>query len=160
VQAVACAQAGITLISPFVGRINDGYAAKYNKTYLAHEEPGVLLVKDIYNYYKKYDFSTIVMAASLRTGESVLELSGCDKITMPPGVIEKLEKLSIKAENKLNVEQAKQLDIKEMEKINEKTFRLLLNNEEIGSEKLSDGIRVFAKDTAKLRQIVQSRLSA
>lgn len=157
-QAIACAEGGITLISPFVGRINDGYSTKYGKTYKPEEEPGVLLVKQIFNYFKKYDYKTIVMAASLRTPESVLELSGCDRITMPPAIIEKLQALNKPSESKLNVEEAKKSDIAKLS-LDEKTFRWMLNEEEIGNEKLADGIRVFARDAVKLEKIIRERLA-
>ena len=159
-QAIACAEAGIFLISPFVGRINDGYSVKYGKTYKPEEEPGVLLVKEIFNYYKHFDYNTVIMAASLRTPESVLELSGCDRITMPPGIIEKLQKMDNQAERKLSVEEAKSSgsNLSRIQ-MNEKTFRWMLNEDEIGNEKLADGIRIFAKDALKLEKMIKSRLS-
>lgn len=159
IQAVACAQAGIYLISPFVGRINDGYAVKYKKSYQPHEEPGVFLVKDVFNYFKKFDYDTITMAASLRTPESVLELSGCDRITIPPAIIQKLEKLDLPVENKLRVETAKKIEnLVKMDKIDENTFRWSLNEDEIGNEKLADGIRIFARDAVKLENVIKAKL--
>lgn len=156
-QAIACAEGNIFLISPFVGRINDGYSKKYNKEYLPAEEPGVLLVKDIFHYYKKYNYSTVVMAASLRTPESVLELAGCDRITMPPTIIEKLQKLNITVERKLDSEEARNSNIQKHH-VDEKTFRWMLNEDEIGNEKLADGIRLFAKDAVKLENMIKEKL--
>ncbi len=157
-QAIACADANVTLISPFVGRINDGYSNKYNKTYTPSEEPGILLVHQIYNYFRKFDYNTIVMAASLRTPESVLELSGIDRITMPPGIIEKLQGLNLDVSTKLSVSMAKDQDISKID-LNEKTYRWMLNQEEIGNEKLADGIRVFARDAVKLENIIKAKLA-
>jgi transaldolase len=157
-QAVACAQSNIYLISPFVGRVNDGYQTKFNKTFKPEEEPGVLLVKEIFNYYKKFDHNTVIMAASLRTPESVLELSGCDRITMPPTIIEKLQGLNLNAGKKLITEEAKKSDIKKLN-LDEKTFRWMMNEEEIGNEKLADGIRLFAKDAIKLEKTIKDKLT-
>jgi transaldolase len=159
IQAVACAEAKITLISPFVGRINDGYMSKYGKPFKPEEEPGVLVVKDIFNYFGKYDYKTITMAASLRTPESVLELSGCDRITMPPSIIENLQKMQVEATQKLSVAEAKKMEIPKIQ-VNEKIFRWILNEEEIGNEKLSDGIRIFARDAVKLEKIIKMHLSS
>jgi transaldolase len=156
-QAIACAEANIFLISPFVGRINDGYSTKYKINYSAPEEPGVLLVKEIFSYFKKYDYKTVVMAASLRTPDSVLELAGCDRITMPPNIIEKLQELSSPVQPKLRADEAKLSDIKKIS-LNEKTFRWMMNEDEIGNEKLADGIRLFAKDAIKLEQMIKDKL--
>jgi transaldolase len=161
IQAVACAQAGIFLISPFVGRINDGFATKYNKNYPPKEEPGIHLVKNIFHYFKKYDHETIIMAASVRTPESVLELSGCDRITIPPGIIQKLEILNLPVEKKLDAESCKNLEnIEKLNYIDEKTFRWNLNQDEIGNEKLADGIRIFARDAVKLENVIKAKLSS
>jgi len=155
-QALACADANITLISPFVGRINDGHIKKYGKQFLPHEEPGVRLVKQIHEIYRKYNYKTIIMAASVRTPESVMELAGCDRITMPPTIIEQLEKLVVNVDAKLlpndspNTEGRKHID--------EKTFRWEVNEDEIGNEKLADGIRVFAKDAIKLEKMIRDKL--
>jgi transaldolase len=143
-QAIACAQANVFLISPFVGRINDGHSTKYGKTFKPEEEPGVLLVKEIHNYYKKFNHKTVLMAASLRTPESAFELAGVDRMTIPPAVIEKMEALSVSVPKKLNEEDAKKSDLKEIS-MNEKLFRWMVNEDDIGNEKLADGIRLFAK---------------
>jgi transaldolase len=156
-QAIACAEANIFLISPFVGRINDGYSTKFKINYSPSEEPGVLLVREIFNYFKKYDFATVVMAASLRTPESVLELAGCDRITMPPNIIEKIQGLSGTVEAKLKADEAKNLKINKIS-LNEKSFRWMMNEDEIGNEKLADGIRLFAKDAVKLEEIIKEKL--
>jgi transaldolase len=157
-QAIACAEAGITLISPFVGRINDGHQVKYGKTYAAHEEPGVHLVKQIFNYYKKFGYKTILMAASLRTAESAFELAGCDRMTIPPSVIDKMETANLPVTQKLKIDDALNSDIEKIN-VDEKTFRWMTNEDEIGNEKLADGIRQFAKDTLKLEKIIKEKLN-
>lgn len=146
----------MTLISPFVGRINDGHSTKYGKTFKPCEEPGVLLVKNIFEYYTKFGYKTILMAASLRTAESVIELAGCDRITMPPTIIEKLKQMNAPVELKLDRNNIKE-DIKKIE-MEEKTFRWMLNEDEIGNEKLADGIRIFARDAVKLENFIKSKL--
>jgi transaldolase len=161
IQAVACAQAGIFLISPFVGRVNDGFSQKYSKSYQPHEEPGISLVKEIYHYFKKYDHNTIIMAASLRTPESVLELTGCDRITIPPGIIQKLAKMDVTVEQRLDVESSKKIEnLNELGHLDEKTFRWSLNQDEIGNEKLADGIRIFGRDAVKLESVIRMKLSS
>jgi transaldolase len=157
-QAIACAESNIFLISPFVGRINDGFSTKYNKTYKPEEEPGVLLVKEIFNYYNKFDYKTVIMAASLRTPESVLELTGCDRITMPPSIIEKLANMNTEVQPKLLREEAKTSPVQKIE-LTEKTYRWMLNEDEVGNEKLADGIRVFARDAIKLEKNIKEKLS-
>jgi transaldolase len=158
-QAIACAEANIFLISPFVGRVNDGYSKKFNKVYAPAEEPGVLLVRDIFNYYNKFEYKTVIMAASVRTPESVLELAGCDRITMPPGIIEKLSAMDVEVAPKLIREEAKKIDSLEKISLDEKSYRWMLNEEEIGNEKLADGIRVFAKDAVKLEKTIKEKLA-
>lgn len=155
-QAIACAEAGVYLISPFVGRVNDYWSKKLNKEYKADEEPGVYLVKEIYNYYKYHKYSTILMAASLRTYQSVLEISGCDRITIPPNIIEKLATVNDEVIKKLD-----EKNLKESKKINidEKLFRWMLNEDEMATDKLAEGIRVFAKDTIKLEELIKAKLS-
>lgn len=158
-QAVKCGEDGIYLISPFVGRINDFYSKKLNKTYTPEEEPGVHAVKDIYNYLKHYDYKTVVMAASLRSAESCLEISGVDRITMPPACYESLGNLSKPAETRLSSELAKKMNIEKIS-VEEKSFRWLLNDSDVGTDKLSDGIRLFSNDARKLEKIVRDRISS
>lgn len=155
-QAIACAEAGVFLISPFVGRINDFWTKKLNKEFKAEEEPGVLLVKEIFNYYKFHKYQTVIMAASLRTPESVIEISGCDRITMPPGIIEKLCSMNIVVDKKLD--ETKVTETKKL-CLNENTFRWMLNEDEVGTDKLAEGIRLFAKDSKKLEDLLREKLS-
>lgn len=161
IQAVACAQAGIFLISPFVGRVNDGFSLKCNKTYQPHEEPGIFLVKDIFHYFKKFGHDTVIMAASLRTTQSVLELAGCDRLTIPPGIIQKMATMDVGVENRLDVELSKKIEnLTRLEHLDEKTFRWSLNQDDIGNEKLADGIRIFARDAVKLESVIKSKLNS
>eukprot|EP00826_Nyctotherus_ovalis_P051559 TRINITY_DN6449_c0_g1_i17.p1 TRINITY_DN6449_c0_g1~~TRINITY_DN6449_c0_g1_i17.p1 ORF type:complete len:277 (-),score=69.10 TRINITY_DN6449_c0_g1_i17:50-880(-) len=110
-QALACAQANVTLISPFVGRILDWYKAAEKRDFKPKEEPGVISVCKIFNYYKKHDYNTIVMGASFRNRGEILELAGCDRLTISPQLLEELERLETKLEPKLSVETAKSLDL-------------------------------------------------
>lgn len=165
-QAVACAEAGVTLISPFVGRIYDYYVQKTGKKVYENgfEDPGVVSVTRIYNYYKKHDYKTVVMGASFRNISEIKCLSGCDLLTISPSLLAELnaEKLSTPLPAVLNAEKAKQLDdvSGELKKItlNEADFRWHLNEDEMATFKLSEGIRKFAQDAVKLENIVKSRL--
>lgn len=159
-QAIACAEAGVTLISPFVGRILDWYVANGDKkTFAAKEDPGVLSVTKIYNYYKKYDYKTVVMGASFRNTGEVLALAGCDLLTISPKLLAELEASTETVEKCLDAEKAKN---EELEKINldEATFRWMLNEDQMATEKLSEGIRKFAKDQIKMDDMVRQRLAA
>merc|ERR1739848_794512 len=156
-QAVACAEAKVTLISPFVGRIMDYYKAKNNKTYEAEEDPGVLSVRKIYNYYKKHGYSTIVMGASFRNTGEVLALTGCDALTISPKLLAELDNMSEPAPTKLSVEAAAQTDSAKLH-LDEAGFRWLHNDDEMAVEKLSSGIRGFAVDAAKLETIIREKL--
>jgi transaldolase len=114
-------------------------------------------VKKIYQYYKQHGHKTVIMAASFRTAESALELAGCDRLTMPPAVIEKISLMKDNFEVKLNEEFVKSESTEKLN-IDEKSFRWLVNEEEIGNEKLADGIRAFARDAVKLEKIVKAKL--
>lgn len=159
-QAIACADAGITLISPFVGRILDWFkAAEGVESYPANEDPGVLSVSAIYDYLKKYDYTTTIMGASFRNLEEVLELAGCDLLTISPGLMDKLQQEEGEVIQKLSATEAKTMDIEKID-INEARFRWMMNEDTMATEKLAEGIRNFTKDTLSLvnyiEQIVQA----
>ncbi len=156
-QAVGCAQVNAKLISPFVGRIMDWYKAKTGTTYEAHEDPGVLSVQSIYNYYKKYGHETEVMGASFRNVGEIKELAGCDLLTISPGLLEELQNSNDPVERKLDPEAAAAMDIEKIT-IDETEFRWMLNEDQMATEKLSDGIRIFGKDMLKVRDLIGARL--
>merc|ERR1712233_257106 len=143
-QAVACAEAKVTLISPFVGRIMDYYKAKNNKTYEAEEDPGVLSVRKIYNYYKKHNYQTVVMGASFRNTGEVLALAGCDLLTISPKLLAELDAMSDPVEVKCKSHPDPATDT--LINLDEAGFRWLHNEDEMAVEKLSSGIRGFAVD--------------
>lgn len=156
-QAIACAESGITLISPFVGRILDFYKKSTGKDFVGAEDPGVQSVQKIYNYYKKFDYKTVVMGASFRNTGEIVELAGCDLLTISPDLLGKLQDTEGTLERKLNVEAAKASDIEKIE-IDEKTFRWLLNEDAMATDKLAEGIRNFAADIVKLEDIILKAL--
>lgn len=156
-QAVACAEAKVTLISPFVGRIMDWYKAKHSKSYEAEEDPGVLSVRKIYNYYKKHDYSTVVMGASFRNTGEVLALAGCDLLTISPKLLAELDNMSQDCPKKLSKELAAATDSAKVH-LDEAGFRWLHNEDEMAVEKLSHGIRGFAVDAVKLEAIIKEKL--
>lgn len=156
-QAVACAEGGIKLISPFVGRILDWYKKSTGKDYSATEDPGVQSVTQIYNYYKHFGYKTEVMGASFRNKGEITELTGCDLLTISPNLLGELAASEDKLEPKLNAENARSLKI---EKIgaDEKTFRWLFNEDAMATEKTAEGIRNFAKDIVKLETTVKAAI--
>lgn len=154
-QAVACAEGGIKLISPFVGRILDWYKKSTGKDYTAIEDPGVQSVTQIYNYYKHFGYTTEVMGASFRNKGEITELTGCDLLTISPGLLGELQAATDPIEPKLNAANAKSLKIDRIGS-DEKTFRWLLNEDAMATEKTSEGIRNFAKDIVKLETLVTS----
>lgn len=156
-QAIGCAEAKATLISPFVGRILDWYVKAEGKTYLPHEDPGVKSVTEIYNYYKKMGYKTQIMGASFRNVDEILELAGCDLLTIAPPLLEELHKAQGEVVRKLDPNKSKTMDIKKIE-IDEKTFRWMLCDNAMALEKLHEGIRNFAKDIVKLEKILQQLL--
>lgn len=158
-QALACAQANVTLISPFVGRILDWYKAAEKKDFKPAEEPGVISVTKIFNYYKKYDHNTIVMGASFRNRGEIIELAGCDRLTISPQLLEELERLDAKLEQKLSVENAKAMDTPKERLLDEITFRWLMNEDPMATEKLAEGIRKFAKDTEECEKLIKEELA-
>lgn len=163
-QAVACAEAGVTLISPFVGRIYDWYVKSTGKKVYENpaDDPGVVSVTKIYNYYKLYDYKTVVMGASFRNTGEIKGLSGCDLLTISPNLLAELAKeTGTQLKKVLSVETAKSKPKSgEFEKrnIDEKTFRWELNNDEMANDKLSEGIRKFAADAITLENLIKDRL--
>lgn len=156
-QAVACAEAGAFLISPFVGRILDWFKANSSKDYDATNDPGVESVEKIYNYFKKYNYNTIVMAASFRNKEEIINLAGCDKLTISPSLLEELNKSEGDLDQKLSQNQSSQIDIDRIN-VNESSFRWHLNENQMASFKLAEGIRLFNKDLLKLKEIIREQL--
>jgi transaldolase len=149
-QAVACAEAGVFLISPFVGRILDWHKASTGLEYTAETDPGVLSVKAIYQYYKKFDYKTVVMGASFRHVDEILALSGCDRLTISPGLLETLSASSELVTTRLDVNVAKALPLDKVS-MGEQDFRWHMNEDAMATEKLSEGIRKFNADYVTLR---------
>ena len=158
VQAVACAEAGSRLISPFVGRILDWHKAATGKDFHGADDPGVQSVTTIYNYYKKFGHPTEVMGASFRNSGEIRELVGCDLLTISPGLLEEMQNNYQKISIKLTEEQAASSSIEKME-IDEKSFRFLLNEDAMATEKLAEGIRRFAADVCKLEDLLAKELA-
>lgn len=157
-QAVRCAEAGVTLISPFVGRILDWHKKDRGVTEIpATEDPGVLSVTEIYNYYKKYGYNTIVMGASFRSMAEIVELVGCDALTISPSLLKELENTEGKLDLKLDAEKAKGMEISPV-KMDENTFRWMMNEDAMATDKLAEGIRNFTKDLVKLEKHLASLL--
>ncbi len=153
-QAIACAESEATLISPFVGRILDWYKkAKGVNQYPPAEDPGVVSVTKIYNYFKKHNYKTQIMGASFRNVDEILELAGCDLLTISPQLLKELQTSEGIVPRKLDPALAKKMDIPKIP-LDEKTFRLMLNDDQMATEKLSDGIRKFAEDAQKLEQLI------
>ncbi|CEG40041.1 transaldolase [Plasmopara halstedii] len=158
-QAVGCAEAGATLISPFVGRILDWHKAKIGKSsYEPHEDPGVVSVTSIYQYYKKYNYQTIVMGASFRNTGEITELAGCDRLTISPALLEELAESTEALTKKLDPETAAKACSIEKLSFDEKEFRLSMNEDAMATEKLAEGIRGFSADIVKLEQILKTKL--
>lgn len=155
-QARACAEAGVTLISPFVGRIYDWYQAKQPAaTYDAETDPGVVSVRNIYQYYKQHRYNTIVMGASFRKREQILALAGCDRLTISPALLNELKASNDPVERKLNPT----VDaINRPDTMTEAQFRWEHNNDAMATEKLAEGIRLFAVDQKKLEDMLISML--
>jgi transaldolase len=157
-QAVACAEAGVTLISPFVGRIHDWYCKERGvKTIPATEDPGVHSVTQIYNYFKKFEYRTEVMGASFRNIGEITELAGSDLLTISPDLLAELQQQEGTLTRKLSVETAKAQKLEKIH-LDEKTFRWMLNEDAMATEKLADGIRRFHADLVKLKEFVAKSL--
>jgi len=158
VQAAACAEAGATLISPFVGRIHDWYKKAWNVDSIPPEkDPGVESVRNIYHYFKKFGYPTEIMGASFRNTGEILELAGCDLLTISPALLEELSQKQGTLEVKLSAEKALSSQVQRLP-TDEKSFRWLLNEDAMATEKLAEGIRLFASDLLKLRAMVEKML--
>ena len=153
-QAVACAEAGVTLISPFVGRIYDWYKKQRGADIPADDDPGVASVTRIYNYFKKFGYKTQIMGASFRKVDQIIRLAGCDLLTVSPDLLAQMEKTTGEITRRLNVESAQASDMEKVH-LDEKTFRWKHNEDAMAVEKLSEGIRNFYADTCKLEQYVR-----
>ena len=153
-QAVACAEANVQLISPFVGRIYDWYKNDTGIDYVGAEDPGVQSVSKIYNYYKKFGYKTEVMGASFRNKGQITELAGCDLLTISPGLLSELADTSESIEEKLNEASAASCDLEKIT-LDEAGFRFLHNEDAMAIEKTAQGIRAFSADIAKLETMIQ-----
>ncbi len=156
-QAVRCAEAGVTLISPFVGRIMDWYKAETGQTYAPADDPGVQSVQEIYTYYKKFGFKTEVMGASFRNKGEILELAGCDLLTISPDLLAELQSSEEPVERKLDSYTAGKASVDRLD-LDEKTFRYLFNEDAMATEKLAEGIRRFAADIGTLEELIRKKL--
>jgi len=152
-QAVACAEAGAFLISPFVGRILDWYKKQEGIEYTAETDPGVLSVKRIYQYYKKFGYKTIVMGASFRNTGEIEQLAGCDRLTIGPNFLDDLQKDASALTQQLSVNMPLPEELEKI-RLDEKTFRWQLNEDAMATEKLAEGIRNFSKDLILLEKYV------
>ena len=156
-QAIACAEAGAFLISPFVGRILDWFKSNTQKDYDSSNDPGVESVEKIFNYFKKFNYNTIVMAASFRNKDEIINLAGCDKLTISPTLLEELSQNDGEIKLKLSKENSSSLDIERIN-VNESSFRWHLNENQMASFKLAEGIRLFNKDLLKLKELIRGQL--
>ncbi len=157
VQAVACAEGNIKLVSPFVGRIYDWFKKDTGKEYVGAEDPGVQSVTEIFHYYKKFGHETEAMGASFRNIGQIIELAGCDLLTISPKLLEQLQNGNDDISQKLDAAHSSTLDI---EKVNcdEKNFRFLMNEDAMATEKTAEGIRKFSADIVKLESLIAGYL--
>jgi len=156
-QAIACAEAKATLISPFVGRILDWFKKNENpKGYAPADDPGVKSVTQIFNYYKKFGYPTQIMGASFRSKDEITELAGCDLLTISPNLLEELKNSTAPLPRKLDPQTAKKSSLEKLH-LDEKTFRYLSNEDAMATEKLAEGIRNFAKDIVKLESLLKTK---
>lgn len=157
-QAVAAAEAGVTLISPFVGRILDWYKKTEGvEGYVPVDDPGVKSVTSIYNYFKKFGHRTSVMGASFRNKEEILELAGCDLLTIAPNLMAELQNMDGELTRKLSPESSLAMDLEPID-VSEASFRWLMNSDAMATEKLAEGIRGFTADTLKLENFVKQQV--
>jgi transaldolase len=155
-QAVACAEASIKLISPFVGRILDWHKKTAGKDFVGAADPGVISVTQIYTYYKKFGYKTEVMGASFRNKGEILELAGCDLLTIAPPLLAELKASSDPIVRKLDPAKSASADLKKVT-FDEKSFRFALNEDAMATEKTAEGIRLFSADIVKLEQLILSK---
>jgi transaldolase len=156
-QAIACADAGAKLISPFVGRILDWHKKSTGKDYPPSEDPGVQSVRQIYDYYKKFGYATEIMGASFRNVGEILELAGCDLLTISPNLLAELQQNRAPVTRKLDPAHAVSSSVERLT-IDEKTFRWMMNEDAMATEKTAEGIRSFAADMTKLEKLIEKRL--
>ncbi len=156
-QAVACAEAGVQLISPFVGRIYDWYKAAMKREYTGTEDPGVESVTKIFNYYKKFGYRTEVMGASFRNTSQIVELAGCDFLTISPDILAQLAESTVPLTRKLDASVAQGASIDRIV-LDEKAFRYQLNDDAMATEKTAEGIRKFSADIVKLEHFIATKL--
>lgn len=156
-QAVACAEAKVQLISPFVGRIYDWFKAAQKREFTGAEDPGVISVSKIFHYYKHFGYATEVMGASFRNVSQIVELAGCDLLTISPDLLAKLSESHEPVVKKLDVASAKATPVERLS-LDEKTFRFLFNEDAMATEKTAEGIRKFAADIVKLEQVIAAKL--
>ena len=157
-QAIACAEAGAQLISPFVGRIYDWFKAAEKRDYTGAEDPGVQSVTIVFNYYKKFGHQTEVMGASFRNISQIIELAGCDLLTISPDLLAKLAASNEPITKKLDAAAAKNLHIEKIA-MDEKSFRFLFNEDAMATEKTAEGIRKFSADIVKLEKVIAAKLA-
>ncbi len=157
-QAIACAEAKVTLISPFVGRILDWYKKDTGKDYTAAEDPGVQSVTTVYNYYKKFDYKTVVMGASFRNIGEITELAGCDLLTIAPKLLEELDTKEGDLPKKLDAAKSKSMDIERIS-IDEATFIKMHAADRMATDKLKEGIEGFSKALEDLEKLLEKRLT-
>lgn len=159
VQAIAAAEAGVFLISPFVGRILDWYKAAMKKDYGATDDPGVKSVHAIFNYYKKFGYKTIVMGASFRNVGEITELAGCDYLTISPNLLEDLYNSTEEVPLKLDAKKASTLDTEKLSYVDDEAlFRFAFNEDQMAVEKLREGISKFAADAVTLKGILKEKI--
>lgn len=154
-QAAACAEAKAQLISPFVGRIYDWYRKSTGEDYAGANDPGVQSVKRIYNYYRKFGYRTEVMGASFRNTSQIVELAGCDLLTISPELLQKLAASDAPVARRLDADSAHGADLQKLA-LDEKSFRFMLNEDAMATEKLAEGIRLFCADALKLEKMVEA----
>jgi transaldolase len=157
-QAIACAEAGVTLISPFVGRILDWYKKENGRDYVGAEDPGVESVTKIYNYFKKFGYKTVVMGASFRNIAEIKELAGCDLLTISPNLVAELDSIQAELPRKLDPAKAKQMTIEKIS-IDEAKFEEMHKADRMASDKLAEGIKGFSDALANLEKLLAKRLS-
>jgi len=157
-QAIAASDVNVKLISPFVGRILDWHKKNKNKEFMSHEDPGVIFVTDVFNYYKKFNIKTQIMGASFRNIYEIIELAGCDLLTISPALLEELRNTDIKIIKKLDADMSKKLPIKK-NYIDKKSFHYLLNQNPMAKEKLKEGIYLFESDLNKVKDLIKTNLT-
>ena len=157
-QAIACAEAGVTLISPFVGRILDWYKKEHGRDYVGAEDPGVESVTKIYNYFKKFGYKTVVMGASFRNISEIRELAGCDLLTISPNLLAELDSTQADLPRKLDPEKAKQMNIEKIS-IDEAKFEAMHKADKMASDKLTEGIKGFSDALVNLEKLLAKRLT-